>query len=65
MDTSLQVMAETDVTNSHRLPSPVEEKGHKATLKRRAPGPLPFKAFIAFLGTLHEDGPHLLCTGSF
>ena len=24
----------------------------------------PTQAFIAFLGILHEDGPHLLCTGS-
>ena len=42
-----------DETNSHRLPSPVEEKGrHSHSLKRRAPQPLPWQAFIAFLGTL-------------
>ena len=32
----------------------VEEKGWCChSLKRRAPGPLPLQAFIAFLGTLH------------
>ena len=43
-----------DKTNSHRLPSPVEEKGeHSHSLTGRVPLPLPWQAFIAFLGTLH------------
>ena len=42
-----------DETNSHGVPSPVEEKGwHGHSLKRRASQPLPWQAFIAFLGTL-------------
>ena len=51
--------------------NPVEKKGwHGRSLSERdqrepkRAGPLPGQAFIAFLGTLHEDGPHLLCTGS-
>ena len=41
-------------TNTHRPPSPVEEKGQRGySLKRRTPWPLPWQAFIAFLGTLH------------
>ena len=43
-----------DETRSHRLLSPVEEKGwHGHSLKRRARLPLPWQAFIVFLGTLH------------
>ena len=43
-----------DETNSHGLPSPVEEKGRQShSLKGRAPRPLPCGAFIAFRGTLH------------
>ena len=43
-----------DETNSHGLPSLVEVKGwHGHSLKGRAPRPLPWQAFIAFLGTLH------------
>ena len=42
--------------------SPVEKKGwHGHSLNERVPQPLPGQAFIAFLCTLHEDGPHLLC----
>ena len=41
-------------TNSHGILSPVAEKGRQGhSLKRRAPGPLPWQAFIAFLDTLH------------
>ena len=43
-----------DQTNAQGLPSPVEEKGqHGHSLKGRAPRPLPWQAFIAFLGTSH------------
>ena len=42
-------------TNSHGLPSPMEEKGqHGHSLKRRTPRPLPWQAFIVFLGPLHQ-----------
>ena len=58
-------------TNSHGLQKSRGEKGMAWTLSKqegqREPKrarPLPGQAFIAFLGTLHEDGPHLLCTGS-
>ena len=40
--------------DSHGLQSPVEEKGqHRHSLEGKAPGPLPWQAFNAFLGTLH------------
>ena len=42
----------------------MEKKGwHGHSLSERQPQPLPGQAFIVFLGTLHQDGPHLLCTG--
>ena len=45
-----------DETNSHELLSPVEEKEwHHHCLKRRVRWPLPWQAFIAFLGTLHWE----------
>ena len=43
-----------DEINSHGLLSPVEEKGqYSHSLKGRVPRPLPWQAFISFLGTLH------------
>ena len=43
-----------DQTSSHGLRSPVEDKGrHSHSLKGRVPQPLPWQAFIAFLGTVH------------
>ena len=53
-DTSLQCLQHCgwDETNSHGLPSPVEEREwHGHSLKRRAPQSLPWQAFISFLGT--------------
>ena len=39
-----------DETNSHGLPSPMEEKGqHSHSLKGRAPQPLPWQAFIGLI----------------
>ena len=50
-------------TNSRGLPSSVEEKGQQGhSLKRRAPQPLPWQAFIAFVGHYIEEDPHLLGT---
>ena len=46
---------------------PVEKKGQCGhSLKRRAPGPLTLDRLL-LLSWAHysEDGPHLLCTGSF
>ena len=43
----------------------LSERGEEGQREpKRESRPLPGQAFIAFLGTLHEDGPHLLCTGS-
>ena len=48
----------------HRLQKSCGEKGlHSCSLSEREPRPQPGQAFIVFLGTLHQDGPHLLCTG--
>ena len=62
-------------TNRHRLQKSCEgkgmawplsmwERGPEGQREPKRARPLPRQAFIAFLGTLHEDGPHLLCTGS-
>ena len=41
------------------------KRGGTAALCVRGRAPTPAgTGFIAFLGTLHEEGPHLPCTGS-
>ena len=39
-------------------------EGERRGESPRETRPLPGQAFIALLDILHEDGPHLLCTGS-
>ena len=54
-------------TDSHRLWSPVEEKGQdgRATLSRgEHPDHYLDKLLLLFWASYIEDGPHLLCTGS-
>ena len=46
-----------DETNSHGLPSPVEEKGEH-------PDPCLDRLLLLFWAHYIEDGPHLLCTDS-
>ena len=51
-------------TNTHGLPSPVEEKGqHGHSLKRGAPDTCLDRLLFLFWAHYIEDDPHLLCTG--
>ena len=61
-------------TNSHGHRSPVEKEGQRGcslseregqrVKEQEGPRPLPGQVFIASLHTLHDNGPHLLRTGS-
>ena len=60
-DTGLQCPWHCDETDSHRLPSPVVEKGlhGPSSLEKSTPRP----RLLLFWAHYIEDGSHLLCTG--
>ena len=50
-------------TNSHGLPSLVEEKGQRGHSRGEQPDPCLDRLLLLFWAHYIEDGPYLLCTG--